>query len=139
MQAFAYTHFMPSERLALSVLKPAAYSLKSDAVPGQIVEVKPDKDVQVAVKVTRLPGTKGAVNLSAGKVAQGITIKSIYLPADKDEATVTISASGDAKPGLLQNVILMGVLKNGKETITRYLPAIPIKVVAASNAVSAGP
>jgi hypothetical protein len=130
MQAFAYTHFMPTERLALSVLKPAAYSLQCDVEPGKVLEVKQDSEVPVKIKVARLPETKGAVNLSTGRVANGITMKSIFLPADKDEATVNISVAGDAKPGLLQNVIIMGVLKSGKETITRYLPAIPIKVVA---------
>ncbi len=129
MQAFAYTHFMPTARLALSVLKPAAYSLQSN-VEGKVLEVKQDSEVPVVIKVKRMPDTKGALNLSAGRVANGITMKSIFLPADKDEATVNISVSADAKPGLLQNVIIMGVLKNGKETITRYLPAIPIKVVA---------
>jgi hypothetical protein len=130
MQAFAYTHFMPTERLALSVLKPAAYSLRSDVATGKVLEVRQETEVPVVIKVARMPETKGAVNLSAGRVANGITIKSIYLPADKDEATVNISVSSDAKPGLLQNIIIMGVLKSGKETITRYLPAIPVKVLA---------
>jgi hypothetical protein len=129
MQAFAYTHFVPTERLALSVLKPAAYSLESNVEPGKVLEVKQDSEAQVVIKVKRMPETKGAVNLSAGRVANGITMKSIFLPADKDEATVSISVSNDAKAGLLQNVIIMGVLKSGKETITRCLPAIPVKVV----------
>jgi hypothetical protein len=129
MQAFAYTHFMPTERLALSVLKPAAYSLSSDIAAGKVLEVKPESELSVKVRVLRLPETKGAVNLSAGRVANGITAKSIFLPADKDEATVVISAGNDAKPGLLQNVIIMGVLKTGKETINRYLPAIQVKVI----------
>ena len=132
MQAFAYTHFMPTDRLALSVLKPAAYSLESN-VEGKVLEVKQDSELPVVIKVKRMPDTKGAVNLSARRVANGITMKSIFLPADKDEATVNISVSNDAKPGLLQNVIIIGVLKSGKETITRYLPAIPIKVVAAEK------
>lgn len=131
MQAFAYTHFMPTERLALTVLKPAAYSLKSDVPPGKVLEVKQDSEVPVVIKVARMPDAKGAVNLSAGRVANGITMKSIFLPADKDEATVSIGVGNDAKPGLLQNVIIMGVLKSGRETITRYLPAIPIKVLPA--------
>jgi hypothetical protein len=128
MQAFAYTHFMPTERLALSVLKPAAYSLESNVELGKVLEVKQGSEVPVVIKVKRMPEAKGAVNLSAGKVANGITMKSIFLPADKDEATVNVSIASDAKPGLQQNIIIMGVLKSGKETITRYLPAIPIKV-----------
>jgi hypothetical protein len=132
-QAFAYMHFMPTERLALSILKPAAYSLKSDVAPHKVLEVRQDTEVPVVIKVTRLPETRGAVNLSAGRVANGITMKSVSLAADKDEATVNISVGNDAKPGLLQNVIIMGVLKSGKETITRYLPAIPVKVVAAAR------
>ena len=57
----------------------------------------------------------------------------MFLAADKDEATVNISVGNDAKPGLIQNVIIMGVLKSGKETITSYLPAVPIKVIAAEK------
>ena len=124
-QAFAYTHFMPTARLALSVLKPAAYTLKSDVPAGKVLEIRQDTEVPVVIKVSRMPEAKGAVNLSAGRVAAGISMKSIFLPTDKDEATVSISVGSDAKPGLLQNVIIMGVLKSGKETITRYLPAIP--------------
>ena len=131
MQAFAYHHFMPTERLALSVLKPAAYSVESNVPPGKVLEVKQDSDAPVVIKVKRMPDAKGAVNLSTGRIANGITMKSIFVAADKDEATININVSADAKPGLQQNVIIMGVLKSGKETITRYLPAIPIKVVAA--------
>jgi hypothetical protein len=132
MQAFAYTHFMPTERLALSVLKPAAFSLKCNLEPGKVLEVKPDTEVPVVVKVVRMPEAKGSVNLSAGRPAPGITVKSIFMAPDKDEATLTISIASDAKPGLAQNVIVMGIMKTPKETITRYLPAIPIKVVAAT-------
>jgi len=130
MQAFAYIHFMPTARLALSVLKPAAYSLESNAEPGKLLEVRQESETPIVIKVKRMPETKGAVNLSAGRVANGITVKSIFLPGDKDEVTLNISVAADAKPGLLQNVIIMGVLKSGKETITRYLSAIPIKVIA---------
>ena len=132
MQAFAYHHFVPSERLALSVLKPAAYTLESNVEPGKVLEVVQETDAPVVIKVKRMPGAVGAVNLSTGRIANGISMKSIFVAADKDEGAINISVGNDAKPGLLQNVIIMGVLKTGKETITRYLPAIPIKVVAAA-------
>ena len=85
------------------------------------------------IKVKRVPDAKGAVNLSTGRIANGITMKSLFVPADKDEGTVNISVAAMPSPDCQQNVIIMGVLKNGKETITRYLPAIPIKVIAKST------
>ena len=75
-------------------------------------------------------GPQGGRLVRAGRVANGITMKSLFLPADKDEGTVNISVAGDTKPGLQQNIIIMGVLKSGKGAITRYQPAIPIKVIA---------
>ncbi len=53
------------------------------------------------------------------------------IPADKDEAIVTITAAPKAPVGLVQTIILSGVMNTGKESVTRLLPAIPVKVVAA--------
>ena len=52
------------------------------------------------------------------------------MPADKDEAILTLSVTKEAKPGLKQNIIINAIMKMGKETIVRYAPAIPIQVVA---------
>ena len=45
--------------------------------------------------------------------------------------TITVAASAQAPVGLVQNIIITGSFRAGKETITRAAPAIPIKVVAA--------
>jgi hypothetical protein len=52
------------------------------------------------------------------------------IPADKDEATVTISVPPQSPVGLMQTVILSGTMNTGKESVTRLLPAIAVKVIA---------
>ena len=53
------------------------------------------------------------------------------IPAGKDEAVVTIKAMPKAPVGLPQTVILSGAMQTGKESVTRTLPAIAVKVIAA--------
>ncbi len=62
---------------------------------------------------------------------EGVTVSAASIPADKEEATVTISASPKAPVGSQQTVILSGTMNTGKETVTRVLPAIPVKILAA--------
>jgi hypothetical protein len=60
----------------------------------------------------------------------GLTLKSSFIAADKDEVTLTLTASNDAKVDFQQSLIVSGLMKAGKETIVRYVPAIPFKIVA---------
>jgi len=66
----------------------------------------------------------------ASPPAEGLTVTAASIPADKDEAIVTITAASKAPAGLQPAIILGGTMNTGKETITRTLPAIPVKVVA---------
>ena len=60
----------------------------------------------------------------------GVTLKASYVAPDKDEVTLTLSVTTDASVGFQQNLIVSGLMKTGKESILRYAPAIPFKVVA---------
>ena len=53
------------------------------------------------------------------------------IPADKDEAIITLTAAPKAPIDLKQTIILSGTMNTGKETITRLLPAIAVRVIAA--------
>ena len=84
----------------------------------------------IHVKIRRKEGAKGAVSFAAARPAAGITVKSVFVPPDKDEATLTLTVTKEAKVGLKQNIIISAVMKTGKETIVRYAPAIPIEITA---------
>lgn len=131
MQAFAYTHNVPTKQLNLAVLKPAAFQLTTEVKPG-VLEVAPGSETNIIVKIHREPDAKNPVNVSAARPAPAINVRSAFVAADKDEAVLVLSIAPDAKPGLQQNIIISGVMKTPRETIIRYLPAIPVRVVAGS-------
>jgi hypothetical protein len=57
-----------------------------------------------------------------------ITTKSIQVTPDKDEVTIAVAATKDAKPGLRQDIIVSAFMRAGSQTITRFTQAIPVKV-----------
>lgn len=130
MQAFIYWHNLPSKDFALSVVKSGSYALSADVPPGKVLEVSQGGNVKVVVKAARQEKAKGPIRLTADAPPRGITVRPANIPANKDEATVTLTATKQAPVGLRQNIIITGTMKAGKATITRVAPAIPIKVVA---------
>ena len=50
MQAFAYTHILPTKQLFLAVIPPAAFTLAADVPPGKVIEVKQDSDTPIAIR-----------------------------------------------------------------------------------------
>jgi hypothetical protein len=130
MQAFAYTYYVPTKEFLLDIVPSAAFTLAARTPPGEALQVPQEGEVQVTIKVIRKEGVRGPVSLSA-KPPPGITAKATFIPADKDEATLTIAAGKQAPVGLRQSIIVVGILRAGKETMTRVAPAIPIEVAAA--------
>lgn len=128
MQAFAYTHNVPTKQLNLAIVKPCGFHLASELATGKTLEVAPGSETSILVKIHREENAKAGVALSAARMAPGITVRSAFVAADKDEAALTLVVAKDAKPGLQQNVVINGVMKIGRETIIRYLPAIPVRI-----------
>jgi hypothetical protein len=134
MQAFAYIHILPTSQLFLAVVPAAAFTLAPDLESGKALELKPESDTPVTIRVRRNKGANGAVSFTPVRIAGGaITTKSVQAAADKDEAIVTLTVSKDAKPGLRQDVIISGVMRANGQTITRFARAIPVVVVAAQK------
>jgi hypothetical protein len=130
MQAFAYTHILPTAQLFLAVVPGSAFSLAPGVEAGKAVEVKPDSDTPLTIHVRRRSGAAGPVSFNPIRIANGaITTKSVQAAPDKDEATITLTVSKDAKPGLRQDVIITGVTRVNGQTITRVAQAIPVVVV----------
>lgn len=113
------------------MIKAAACTLSADVPPGKVLEVRRESEVPIVVKVRRKERAKAGVNFSAARPAAGITIKPAVVPPGKDEVTLALSGAKQARTGLQQNIIITGVMRTGRETITRYAPAIAIQVIAA--------
>ena len=129
MQAFAYTHYLSTPRLLMAVTPPAAFTLSAVVPPGDVLEVKPGGETPFVVKVRRRPGAANAVTIAAVRLANNtISTKSIQVTPDKDEVTLVVAATKDAKPGLRQDIIISGFMRAGSQTITRFTQAIPVQV-----------
>lgn len=75
----------------------------------------------------------GPISLSAVTPPAGITVTAANLAANATEVTLTLTVAKQTAVGFRQNIIINGTLRAGGETITRTIPAIPIKVIAAAE------
>jgi hypothetical protein len=126
MQAFAYTHYLPTERLYLAVVPPAAFAITADK---QTLDLKPGEEAQVVVKVRRMPGAQAGVTVLPQRLANSAIVTRVgQVPPDKDEVAIAVIVDKEAKPGLRQDLILSAVMRAGTQTITRYARAITVRV-----------
>jgi len=58
-------------------------------------------------------------------------VTSAVIPADKDEVTITLAVAKQVGVGFRQNIIISGSTQIANQNVTRFAPAIPIRVVAA--------
>jgi len=131
MQAFAYTHILPTKQLFLAVVPGTGYTLAASVPDGKVLEVKPETDTPITVKVLRKEGVKAGVTIPALRLANGaLTTKGVFVPPEKDEAEIVLTASKDAKAGLRQDVIISGLMRANNQSIVRYARAIQVVVVA---------
>jgi hypothetical protein len=131
MQAFAYTHVLPTSRLFLAVIPGTAYTIASSIAQGTVLEVKPESETPIAIKVLRKNGVKAGVTITAVRLANNtITTKGVFVPPEKDEAEIVLNVSRDAKVGLRQDIIVTALMRANNQSIVRYTRAIPVVVVA---------
>jgi hypothetical protein len=131
MQAFAYTHVLPTRQLFLAVIPGTAYTIASSIVEGKVLEVKPQSDTPIVIKVLRKDGVKAGVTIPAVRLANGtITTKGVFVAPEKDEAEIVLNVAKDAKVGLRQDMIVSGLMRANNQSIVRYARAIPVVVVA---------
>ncbi len=101
-----------------------------------LVNAEKVANVQLAQANQRVVNAKAVVNgpiaVSGVTPPGGITVTAAVLAATQAEATLTIAIPKQAAVGFRQNIIINGTLRAGGETVTRTIPAIPIKVIAAA-------
>ncbi|OHB86668.1 MAG: hypothetical protein A2V98_10945, partial [Planctomycetes bacterium RBG_16_64_12] len=130
MQAFSYQHQVPTKEYALAIIGPPSFTLSTSIPPTQVLEVRPESKVQVVVTASRKEEAKGEITLAADQPPEGVSVDSVVIPADQDEATITLNVAKEVPVGLRQNVIITGTMTVGDQTGTSVAPAIPIQVVA---------
>jgi Bacterial pre-peptidase C-terminal domain len=131
MQAFAYTHVLPTRQFLLAVIPGTAYTLTSSVAEGKVLEVKPESDTPIVIKVLRKDGVKAVITITAVRLANNtITTKGVFVAPDKDETEIVLSVAKDAKVGLRQDIIISGLMRTNGQSIVRYTRAIALIVVA---------
>jgi hypothetical protein len=130
MQAFAYTHIMPTSQLFLAVVPGTAYTLASDVPEGKVIELKPGTDTPIHIRIARKENAKFGVTVTAVRLANGqLSTKSVFVPPEKDETEIVLAASKDAKPQR-QDMIVSGMMRANNQSIVRFTRAIPVVIVA---------
>jgi hypothetical protein len=142
LQAFYVRHLVPTQGCPLEVRKVEAFTLSAEVPRGKPLEVPQGGEAQVVLKVARMADARFPVNVAALPAFRAIPpkqfsaklreigAKAVSIPADKDEATITLNVPRAMPAGGVYNVILAGTMSLGKQTVTRIAPAIGVKVVA---------
>ena len=133
MQAFSTTHNVFTKELLLAITAPGPISISTSNPDGAPLELIQGGELQITVKTIRKGETKGGIAVAVPKIPQGINAKAPYIPGDKDETILTVSATKQAVPGTVQNLIIVGTLKSGGASISCVAPAIPVKIIAAGK------
>jgi biopolymer transport protein ExbD len=130
MQAFAYTHVLPTKQLFLAVVPATAYTIAACVPDAEVLDVKPGTETPIRVRIARKENAKFGVTLTAVRLANGqLTSKSVFVPPDKDEAEIVLTVAKDAKPQR-QDVILSGLMRANNQNIVRFTRAIPVRIAA---------
>ncbi len=124
---------VPVREVVLGVTEPSYFSLSVEyAAPrDRILRLRQNTKENVVVKVQRKPGTTGPINLSIEGLPKGVTATVTPIPADQNQVTLTLSATPDSEPRTNWTLIIAGTATINGQTVTRFAPAITLRVLAA--------
>jgi len=136
MQAFSYTHY-PTTREVLGSLGPGGgFRLVAEAMPSGPLNLPKGGSATFKVRVMRSLRMRQPITLRLAVPVQWIQMEPVTIPADAEEATVTLTASAFAPEDYQANVVVAGTMRAFRTTIVRILPAVPIRVSNQAQAVS---
>ena len=145
VQAFYIKHWVPTKGCVLEVKEGAFYALSSNNPPDKVLEIKQGGSEKVVVKavtarggqVSREPGRGAACPAhSSPRGARRLRRRAPACRWPPSRPTRTRPRSRSAfrrsRPSACgRRFILGGTMNTGKESVTRLLPAIAVKVIAA--------
>lgn len=123
MQAFYYHHLLPTDEFLLTVLEPGPFKLVPQ-VPEGYVRFASGRTAFVTVQVKRDEGVKGPVRLALQDPPKGISMRAVNVPAGESQAELQIRLANQLPADSSYNLIVVGTLKMGQETVTAITPAI---------------
>ncbi len=118
----------PEKRKLAGEAKARQDQLTSDEKAANTTAAAANKTLDAAKARAKLE-----IKLTADALPKGVTVKLANIPADKDEAALTLTVSKQAPVGLRQNIVITGTVGSGNDTTAHVAPAIPITVVAAKE------
>ncbi|MBI5381450.1 MAG: DVUA0089 family protein [Opitutae bacterium] len=131
MQAFSYTHLVPTDATLLTVMEAGPVTVTADLGPDGVLKVSPNTPKTFVMKTARKTGLRGPVTIAAVKPPPGMFLRQSVIPAEKDEAEITLNVGGQVKVGQRYTLVLTGTLRAGKAGGIATAPAIPVEVVPA--------
>ena len=115
----------PQKRTLATQAKALQDKLVAEEVTAKADVAEAVKNVEAAKK-----GVEGAISLKGDTPPRGVTVKAANVPADQNQATVTITVSNQAPVQVVQNVLISGSVRVDQDFITAFAPAIPVRAVA---------
>jgi hypothetical protein len=80
------------------------------------------------VGIQRNPAYSGEVKLTLDKLPAGVTAPETVVPADQNEAQITLSAAADAAQGAAAGIVVNAVSPaNAKFTASAAVPSITVE------------
>jgi hypothetical protein len=131
MQAFSITHVVPTDDFALTVLEGGGgFSFAPPTETRAPIEVTQGGEAKVRVVVRRGPAAAAQrIVIRPAVPVRGVNVRGGFIAVDATEAAVTIVVTRQATPGPL-DLVLVGTAGSGAQSVTRTLPAIPLRVLA---------
>ena len=129
MQAFATTHNVLTKEFLLGIAEPPPISITTSSPPNKVLEIKQGGELQITVKAVRKPGVTGPITLGAQKPASGFGVRTPFIPAEKDESVVVITALKGTPVATTQSIVISGTIKAARTGVS-VAPAIAVKVIS---------
>lgn len=129
MQAFSSMHRLPLQEFPLAIVSPGLFTLSVNLPPTGKAVVPQNGEVRLLVKAMRGKDAKGPINLAAVvPLPKGVFVRGATIPPDKNEIEITITAGKQTPVGTESFFVVTGTLRLGKQSLTHWLPIIPITV-----------
>lgn len=140
MQAFYYTHLLPTSEMKVQIVEPQPFSLK--IVNENEIDFKPGHAVPIRVKITRRDDYAEPIQISVKGARNRGSMECDAVTVDKGTKEVTLNLVINRwKKNGLQSIIVQGTVKaNGKKingklgnklinsSVTAYAPSIVIQM-----------
>jgi hypothetical protein len=109
MQAFLWRSLVPLPASVVAVQGDPVCAIRVDAGPDRL-ELPVGRETTVGVRVRRVPGRDGPIQIQLSDPPEGIVLRRGSIPAGAERGQMTIRVNATVKPGVAGNLIAVGSL-----------------------------